>query len=168
MPGRPHLILTARGLGRVARGLVVCTPLLLAGCGGPPEISAPPAADLATCTTLAEALPERLADLDPVAYEPADAPGGAWGDPAITLSCGTQPPAEFGPASSCIDADGVDWFGPDDQVDGTGDVDLTSVTLVPHVTLHVPKTYRGGTLAAALTDLAAPLKATLTPDSKCL
>lgn len=101
-------------------------------------------------------------------YSPAQAPGGAWGDPAITLSCGTEPPASFGSASSCISANGVDWFAPDDQTNGDGDVDLTSVTLLPHVTLHVPKQYRGGILAAALADLAEPLKATLTPDSECL
>ncbi|MFT4286443.1 DUF3515 family protein [Nocardioides sp.] len=165
MPGRPHL----RTAQQAARGLVACTTLLLAGCGGgPPEVSTPPAADLAACTTLAAALPERLADLAPVPYQPADAPGGAWGDPAITLSCGTPTPAGFGPASSCIDANGVDWFAPDDQTNGDGDVDLTSVTLVPHVALHVPKTYRGATLAAALADLAEPLKAALTPDSECL
>ncbi|SFC42001.1 Protein of unknown function [Nocardioides terrae] len=143
--------------------------MLVAACGGPVEIARPPSRDRAACEALADRLPERLADLDPVPFTPEDADGGAWGDPPITLTCGVGVPRGFGPASSCIAANGVDWFAPDDETqDNDSDITLTTVTLTPRVRLHVPATYRGGTLAAALVDLAGPLTETLTAGTRCL
>jgi hypothetical protein len=152
--------------GALLSGLPVIA--LLAACGGPVEISRPPASDRATCAALGRRLPHRLADLDPVTFAPKDADGGAWGDPAITLTCGAGVPAGFGPASSCIVVDGVDWFAPDKETNDNGaDITLTTVTLKPRVALHVPATYRGGRLSAALVDLAGPLKDTLTSSTRC-
>lgn len=157
-----------RPVRRAAAGVGLSAVVLLAGCGGPVELTAPPAIDLAACRALAAKLPHRLADLDPVPFTPKDAYGGAWGDPPITLTCGVAAPAEFGPASSCIVANGVDWFAPDDQTtDDSSDVTLTSVTLKPRVALHIPADRRGTTLAAALVDLAGPLKSTLTVSARC-
>jgi hypothetical protein len=155
--------------GARASGLALAACLLLAGCGGGPvEITPPSATDRAACDALAAALPERLADLPAVEFTPADADGGAWGDPAITLTCGVPAPAGFGPASTCITADGVDWFASDKETsDNDSDITLTAVTLKPRVALHVPAKYRGGTSAAALTDLAAPLTSTLTVGTRC-
>jgi hypothetical protein len=142
---------------------------LLAGCGGPVEIARPPRADRAACQTLADSLPTTVGDLRPAAFTPQDAEGGAWGDPPITLTCGVGVPAGFGPASSCIAANGVDWFAPDEQSqDNRADITLTTVTLKPRVALHVPATYRGATLAAVLVDLSGPLKSALTVGARCL
>jgi hypothetical protein len=155
--------------GAALSGLLALTAGLLAGCGGPVEIARPPTADRAACAALAERLPHEVGDLDPVAFTPRDAEGGAWGDPPITLTCGVGVPHGFGPASSCITVDGVDWFAPDEETGDNGaDLTLTTVTLKPRVALHVPATYRGSTLAAVLVDLAAPLKDALTVGTRCL
>jgi hypothetical protein len=154
--------------GALLSGLLASSVLLLAACGGPVELTPPPATDRAACQALAEQLPGRLADLPPVAFTPKDSYGGAWGDPPIALTCGVPAPASFGPASSCIVANGVDWFAPDNETnDNNADITLTSVTLKPRVALHVPAKYRGGTLAAALADLSGPLKRTLTVGTRC-
>jgi hypothetical protein len=143
--------------------------MLLAACGGGPvEITPPPASARAACAKLAAVLPHRLADLDPVAFTPKDADGGAWGDPAITLTCGVGVPQGFGPASGCDVVNGVDWYAPAKQLsDNDSDVTLTSITLTPRVALHIPAEHRGSTSAAALVDLAVPLKSTLTVGARC-
>jgi hypothetical protein len=169
--------LLLRPVPRAARGAVLSGlagtlalgTLLLGACsGGPVELARPPAADRTACSTLAARLPARLADLASVAHTPDDAYGGAWGDPPVTLTCGVGVPKGFGAASSCIDADGVDWFAPDEETnDNHADITLTTVTLSPRVALHVPGSRRGATLAAALIDLAVPLKSSLTQRTHC-
>jgi hypothetical protein len=156
--------------GALVPGLVLGSCLvLLAGCGGGPiEITPPSSADRAACDRLAAALPDRIADLTAVDVTPTDSDGAAWGDPAITLTCGVPAPAGFGPASTCITADGVDWFASDKETnDNDSDITLTAVTLRPRVAVHVPAKYRGGTSAAALTDLAGPLERSLTAGTRC-
>jgi hypothetical protein len=154
--------------GAVLSGILAAAAALLAGCGGPVKLTPPPATDRAACQELAAHLPGRLADLSPVAFTPKDSYGGAWGDPPITLTCGVPAPASFGPASSCIVVNGVDWFASDAETnDNNADITLTSVTLKPRVALHVPAEHRGGTLAAALADLAGPLKRALTVGTRC-
>jgi hypothetical protein len=72
-----------------------------------PEVT--PAADLA-CPVLMGQLPlelagesSRLVDSDtPFAY--------AWGDPAVVLICGVDPPAGYVVGSSTIIISGVEWF----------------------------------------------------------
>ena len=151
-----------------ARGAALSGLLLLAACGGPVELASPAPTDRDDCAALATRLPHRLADLPPAAFTPKDSYGGAWGDPPMTLTCGVGVPAGFGPASSCITVNGVDWFAPDKETNDNGsDITLTTVTLKPRVALHVPARYRGGTLSAALTDLATPLKGTLTVGTRC-
>jgi hypothetical protein len=157
---------TARGVA--LSGLLLAGTALLAGCGGPVRITPPPTGDRAACDRLARQLPRRVADLAPVRFTPSDADGGAWGDPPMTLTCGVGAPRDFGPASSCLTVEGVDWFAPDHQTQDNGaDITLTTVTLKPRVALHVPAAYRGAPLAAALVDLAAPLKSALTVGTRC-
>lgn len=167
MPARPA---PERTRGVVLSGLLLTLALavlaVLAGCG-PTEVATPPTADRAACAALVDDLPDRLAGEERVEVEPA-AYGAGWGDPAITLSCGVGAPDGFGPASSCLDADGVDWFAPDEQTQDNGsDVTLTTVTMRPRVAVHFPATYRGGPLAAALSDLAPALKRGLRVGTPC-
>lgn len=165
-PGLPRLLGQLRVLGLLAP---LALPAL-AACGGdgPVRIAAPPAADRTSCARLADRLPDTLGGLEAVATSPADAAGGAWGDPPVTLTCGVGVPKGFGPASSCLRVEGVDWFAPDaEMTDNGSDITLTSVTLRPRVALHVPATHRGDTAAAALVDLAGPLRETLRADTRC-
>ncbi|WP_459982772.1 DUF3515 domain-containing protein [Nocardioides sp. AN3] len=154
----------------MARGAAASALLAsLAACGsGPARITPPRDTDRAACDALALRLPHRLADLEPVAFTPKDSDGGAWGDPPITLTCGAGVPGGFGPTSSCIVVNGVDWFAPDKETNDNGsDITLTTVTLKPRVALFVPARYRGDVVEAALVDLADPLKKTLTVGARC-
>jgi hypothetical protein len=169
VPGRPHL--TSRLLRPVplaVRGAMLSAVLLLAACGGPVELTPPSAADRPACAKLAALLPDRLGDLAAVEFTPKDAEGGAWGDPPLTLTCGVGVPEGFGPAANCDVVNGVDWFVPDrERNDTDSDATLTSVSLTPRVAVHVPATYRGGALEAALVDLAGPLRSALTVGTRC-
>jgi hypothetical protein len=148
---------------------VLSAVLLLAGCGGGPvRLTPPSAADRPACAKLAALLPDRLGDLDAVEFTPKDAEGGAWGDPALTLTCGVGVPETFGPTSTCDVVNGVDWFVSDEERNDTrGDATLTTVSLSPRVAVHVPAKYRGNALEGALVDLAGPLKSALTVGTRC-
>jgi hypothetical protein len=148
---------------------VLSAVLLLAGCGGGPvRLTPPSAADRPACAKLAALLPDRLGDLDAVEFTPKDAEGGAWGDPALTLTCGVDVPEGFGPASTCEVVNGVDWFVSDHDRNATdADATLTTVSLRPRVSVHVPAEYRGGTLEGALVDLSGPLTTALTVGTRC-
>ncbi|MFI2707845.1 DUF3515 family protein, partial [Nocardioides sp. CER28] len=93
-----------------ARGAVLSGVLVLTACGGPVEITPPPASARAACAKLAAALPTKLGDLAPVEFTPKDSYGGAWGDPPVTLTCGVDVPDGFGPTSGCDVINGVDWY----------------------------------------------------------
>ena len=162
---------------------LVATPLLLGAltaCSGsddgstgdgtgPVAVDSPAlgAAGKATCARLVAVRPQRL-DREPRRpVSPSDAPAAAWGDPAITLTCGTTVPAEFNKFSECQSANGVGWFVPPDQIDdGTDavpptDVTLTAVGYRPVVTVQVPASYRPEGPAAIIAQLARPVRTTL-------
>ncbi len=134
---------------------------LLAGCGGGPvEVAAPSmeAAQLATCTKLVAALPETVDDLSRREVEPAGAPAAAWGDPAIVLRCGVPMPDEFTDTSMCLETDGVGWFVPDDQLEGTPEtVTMTTIGRDVNVEVTLPE---GHLPAVAMVDLAPAVKQT--------
>jgi hypothetical protein len=137
------------------------TVALLAGCsGGPVEIDGEPpsGADLAACEALVDDLPDELGD-QRLREVSAEAYAAAWGDPALVLTCGVAEPEEFDPFSQCVEIDGVGWFVPPAQEeDPAADVLLTAVGFSPRVSLLVPAELRGGTSAAALSELAGPVK----------
>ena len=100
-----------------------------------------PAADLA-CPVLMKQLPleldgeqSRLVESDsPYAY--------AWGDPAVVLICGVDPPAGYVVGSSALQIDQVQWF-----VDSTSVADTTVWTTVDRnvpVQVRVPETSDSG------------------------
>jgi hypothetical protein len=134
---------------------------LLTGCGGGPVDVAVPAMEpdqVATCAALVAALPDTVDDLPRREVEPADAPAAAWGDPAIVLRCGVPVPDGFTDTSMCLETDGVGWFVPDEQLDGTAEtVTMTTIGRDVNVEVTLPE---GRLPAYAMVDLAPAVKRT--------
>jgi hypothetical protein len=144
----------------VLAALLLVAPL--AGCADEPVTLDSPevsAADLQTCNAFLDDLPNRLAGHDRRKVNPAAALGRAWGDPAIIVRCGVGVPDGFDQFSSCEVANGVGWFVPDEQFDDQeADATLTAVGYRPIVSVTVPGKYRPSGPAAAIADLAQPVK----------
>jgi Protein of unknown function (DUF3515) len=141
---------------------LLCLTLLLAACGKEP-VSIPTlrltAADQARCQRLTDALPGSVAGQGRRKTQPAEALGGAWGDPAIVAQCGVGVPADFSKSSGCQEADGVGWFIPDSQVeDQSSEVVMATAGYRPVLQVTVPATYRPNGLAAAMVELAPMVK----------
>jgi hypothetical protein len=124
--------------------------------------------DRAACAALVDALPKTLADELRRPIDPDNAPGAAWGDPAYVLTCGVSKPSSFTDISTCDIANGVAWFAdPDEAAHSAADVTITVVDRAPAVSLVVPGRYRPEGVAAALVELARPIKRTLTKIDAC-
>ncbi len=186
MPGRPHLSTQRRRPGsRRTRGVCTLLPLgalgavaaLLVGCSGPPEIASYDLsdADRAACEAFVDDLPASLADEERVDVEPDDALGAAYGDPAITVTCGVPVPAGFDQTSRCDEVNGVGWFIPDGSDDDTtADLRLSVPGFSPVVEIVVPSDYRpterfqgDNTTAAALAVLSPLVEEHLTLEQRC-
>jgi len=135
---------------------VVLVYLATACGGGAAEIDSPEVGpdDRRTCQELLDSLPDTLASQPQRDVEPADALGAAWGDPAITLTCGVALPAEYDEFSSCEEANGVGWFLPPEQIEDQGlDVTFTAVGYRPLVQVRVPSSYRPEGPASVIVEL---------------
>ena len=135
---------------------------LLAGCSaGPVPVSSPedvPAEDLETCRALLADVPDSLGDRERREVEPPDALGAAWGDPAIVMTCGGEPPA-LSPTALCEEANGVGYFVEDAPLrDQSIDVTLVTVGYDPIITVTVPAEQRPEGVAAAMAGLAAAVE----------
>jgi hypothetical protein len=135
---------------------------VLVACGKEP-VSIPTsrltAADQARCQRVTDALPKTVAGQSRRKTQPAAALGGAWGDPPIIVQCGAGVPADFSKSAACMEADGVGWFIPDNQVDDqSADVVMSSAGYRPVVQVTVPAKYRPNGLAAAMVELAPMVK----------
>jgi hypothetical protein len=158
--------------GVVASWGLAVTALLLAGCGKEPvaiDALAPAGSDGERCAKLVDALPDDLSDQHRRLISPAAAPGAAWGDPPIVLTCGGSWPVP--PSAVCVDVNGVGWHAPSGDVldlskdSSAGAVTLTTIGAKPAVRLEVPADYFPP--ATALVDVAPALKATLTGIKGC-
>ena len=156
------------------RGVVACTGLLLlGGCSGPVEIDPGPAltrADEQACRELLAALPTSVAGQEARDVTPEDAPGAAWGDPPIVLTCGVPEPADFTRTSTCIQADGVGWYVPDDVLladDESRDVTMTAVGYRPRVEVVLPGRYRPEGFMSAAVEIGRVVDETLTLERRC-
>jgi hypothetical protein len=134
----------------------------LAGCSaGPVAVSTPgdlPAADRETCRALVADVPETLGGRERREVEPADVLGAAWGDPAIVMTCGGEPPA-LDPTSVCEEANGVGYFVNDAPLkDESVDVTLVTVGYEPIITVQVPAEQRPEGVAAAMAGLASAVE----------
>jgi hypothetical protein len=139
-----------------------CLGLVLTACGKEP-VTIPTlrltAGDQAVCQRVTDALPTSLAEQSRRKTQPAEALGGAWGDPAIVVQCGVGVPADFSKSSGCQQADGVGWFIPDSQVnDASADVVMSTAGYRPVLQVTVPAAYRPNGLAAAMVELAPMVK----------
>lgn len=115
-------------------------------------------AQTATCADLVAALPDTVDDLPRREVEPADAPAAAWGDPAIVLRCGVPVPEGFTDTSMCLETDGVGWFVPAEQLEGTGGpVTMTTIGRDVNVEVTLPE---GRLPAYPMVDLAPAVKRT--------
>lgn len=150
---------------------VLVLPALLAGCGSGVDVATPElsAADAETCAALVDSLPDTLAGEERRDIDSADAPGAAWGDPPLVLTCGVDRPAEWQPDAACTDMGGVGWFVPEEQLtDPSAAVTATALTHTPYVSLVVPARYRSQGIDAALTELAGPLREHLEAGDPCV
>ena len=145
--------------------------LLLAGCGGSDsaEIDSPDvtAAERTACEHFLGALPAELAGQQSRSVTPAGALGAAWGDPAFTITCGVGVPQGFDRLSGCTQVNGVGWFVPEDEAQGGRDATFTAVGYRPRVALRVPADYQPEGGAAALAQLAAPVRQRLKLVDRC-
>jgi hypothetical protein len=149
-----------RGARASAGALAVA--LVLTACGKEP-VSIPTlrlsAADQAVCQRVTDALPDTVAEQSRRKTQPAEALGGAWGDPAIVAQCGVPVPAGFNRTSPCQTADGVGWYVPESQfADDSSDIVISTAGYRPVVQVTIPARYRPEGLAAAMVELAPMVK----------
>jgi hypothetical protein len=152
--------------------VLAATVLLVSACGKDP-VSIPnlrlSAADEAVCQRVADALPSHLGGKSRRKTQPAEALGGAWGDPPLVVQCGVGAPAELTRTSHCTVVDGVGWFlPPEEESDPSADAVLSTVGYKPVLQLTVPAQDRGSVLAAAEVELAPVVKAQLRAVRRCL
>ncbi|HYH35846.1 MAG TPA: DUF3515 domain-containing protein, partial [Nocardioides sp.] len=121
--------------------LCLLSAMVLAGCStGPVAIRAPEldAEEARACQELVDALPRTLDGAERREVEPADAPGAAWGDPAVVLTCGGEVPGDFTRTAFCQEVDGVGWYVADAALaDESVDVTLVTVGYRPIVSVVV-------------------------------
>lgn len=144
--------------------------VLLSACG-PVELATPDLdeADAATCAALVADLPETLAGQERVESEPADAPGAAYGDPAIVVSCGAPAPDDFRVTGDCILVNDVGWFVPPDQdADNEADLALTTGGYEPRLRVDVPVDYRPEGSAAIMSELSSVVSEHLRLTERCV
>ncbi|SDC66943.1 DUF3515 family protein [Nocardioides lianchengensis] len=162
-----------RPWSRGTRGVVACAAVvlsLLTGCG-PVELATPDldAADAATCAALVDDLPATLAGEKRVESEPADAPGAAYGDPAIVVACGAPAPEDFRVTGDCILVNDVGWFVPPEQdQDNEADLVLTTGGYEPRLQVSVPADYRPEGSASVMAELAPLVAAHLDLVERCV
>jgi hypothetical protein len=151
------------------RGAVASALLLTACSSGPPEIDSGDlsAADARTCRELVADLPETLVGQAAVEVTGDQEYGAAWGDPPIVLTCGVGP-ADLTDVPGCTQVDGVGWLVPPDDAEGDRDATFTADGYRPRVQLVVPRDYLPEDGAAALTELAGPVKRHLERVERCL
>jgi hypothetical protein len=148
----------------------VLTVLLLGGgCSHAVGVDAPRLSGAAArdCRALVDALPHRVADLDRREVDTGGGYGAAWGDPAIVLRCGVGRPAGFDAVSRCQTANGVDWFIPEDQLQGRRvDTTMTAIGRTRNVEVRIPAQYLPP--VATMVDLGPALKRTLREVRPCV
>jgi hypothetical protein len=147
---RPHLTATLAGA-------ILLT--LAVGCSDRVTAKLPAGAGDPACTQLGSALPKTLLKQDRRATDPTSPALAAWGDPAIILRCGVEPP---GPTTEqCTTVNGIDWVARP----LTNGYDFTTYGRSPAIQVLVPKHYAPETFA--LTGLASAVAAIPQGEHRC-
>lgn len=136
---------------------------VLAACTGPVDLAAPtPVGGARTiCRDLISHTPDvvdgqhRREIAHPSPYT------AAWGDPAITLSCGVAKPRGLNAASECFEVNGVGWFS-EQQADGYR---FTTIGRKAYAQVVVPKKY---VPSDPLVDLSKAISAHLPVVRRCV
>ncbi len=124
--------------------IVAC--LALAACSNSVAVDPPAPSDASVetaCAALHAALPSQLGGGDQRATDPGSPLTAAWGDPAITLRCGTGRPPQLQPTSELIAIGGpdgsatVDWL----PVELTNGYRFVTDGRLAYVEVDVPKAY---------------------------
>jgi hypothetical protein len=92
-------------------------------------------------------------DQDSRTVSPDNALAAAWGDPAIVLRCGINPPRSLKPTSRCDVINGVGWFSRREPDHGWN---FTTIGRASTVEVRVPADYTPA--ANALVELAAAIR----------
>lgn len=146
--------------------VVVCG--LLTGCASAVPVDAATHATDPDCAALILATPDSLGDGLDRRRTTAQATT-AWGDPAIVLRCGVEPP---GPTTdSCqtvtgTDGVSVDWLVVQD--DATDDWTFTTYGRVPATEVHVPAAVASERSTTFLDGLGAAIAAHTQQQRSCL
>jgi hypothetical protein len=113
--------------------------MMLAGCSGPVDIAVPTPKGTARtiCSDLISHTPDVVDGTDRREIAHPSPYVAAWGDPAITLSCGVAKPAGLNAASECFEVNGVGWFS-EKQPDGYR---FTTIGRKAYAQVFVPDKY---------------------------
>jgi hypothetical protein len=175
--------------GITARAWIVALPalaVLVGGCATAVPVTAATHATDPACAALILATPDSLGDGLSRRHTTAQATT-AWGDPAIVLRCGVEPP---GPTTErCVtvtSASGpsIDWLVVQDDAtatattstptpvpsagSGAGDWTFTTYGRVPAVEVHVPAAVAAARSTTFLDGLAAAIAAHTDHQRSCL
>lgn len=156
-------------------GTIVAGATLLGACGSPVNVPPAPHAADPVCAEVLQVLPGVLAGGEERSIVSQSTAG--WGEPAITLRCGVEPP---GPSTErCLTVESgdtsVDWLaleGDDEMVPEHGRRDNGAWTFitygrVPAIEVVVPTERAGDQPTAVLVDLAGAVERT-TADRHCV
>ncbi|MBO0810939.1 MAG: DUF3515 domain-containing protein [Microlunatus sp.] len=113
--------------------------LLVAACSGPADVTAPTPSGAARtiCRNLISHTPDVVDGQQRREITRPSPYTAAWGNPAITLSCGVPKPPGLNAASECFEVDGVGWFS-EQRSDGYR---FTTIGRRVYAQVLVPKKY---------------------------
>lgn len=155
--------------------LVGLTAVLLSGCAAPAYLDAAPDAADPVCGEVLQALPDEVGDAERRSV--SSQATAAWGEPALMLRCGIEPP---GPTTDrCITVTGgagdVDWISvesddpdfPEEAQRESGSWVFRTYGRVPAIEVLVPVERAGDQPTAPLVDLSAAIEV-VEPQRHCV
>ena len=129
----------------------VVVGISVTGCSNSLELAPAPGGTTTYCIEVENSAPVSVADQLVRETNPSDSGTVAWGDPAITLTCGVARPDALTATSQLISINGIDWL-PEELTKGQR---FTSTNTPEYVQVDVPKNYEPA--GNALIDLAEAL-----------
>jgi len=115
------------------------------------------------CDQLLAALPSQVLGGERRDVTPYGA-GAAWGDPPVTLRCGTTDAQGMSPSMQCQVVDDVGWYAEELE----GGYRFTTIGRQTYVEVVVPDSGGSETAAGALVDLAPAVRETVPEVQPCV